>query len=269
MEKKTLSMHQLSLMHLDFETSLREMVKGGYKACGIDNEKLEAYGVDNAVKLLQALPIEVTHTALTGFFTQKTEDEYQAAREKDFERIENAARIGTEVVLSVAGPLNGMSPEEGERNLIRGLRELADHAKPLGLKIGFEPIQYMYQDSYCFVNTLKYALEIVRACDRENLGLFIDTYHVWAEAGLMDTISEAGKLIVGCHINDWRPVTRSIVDRTIIGWGCIPLKEIFAALEKAGWDAWYDVEILSEELWNMPAQDLLAECRKQFEAIWA
>ena len=269
MGTRTFSMHQISVTPQGFENSLKEFVKADIRACGIEINMLEEYGVDKGIELVKSLPLQVTHMAPIGFFTQETEDEYLAAREKDKERILIAERLGTDVVLAVAGPMQNMRPSEAKRQLIRGLRELGDFAVQHGIKIGFEPIHHMYSESYSFVNTLADALEIIDIVDRDNVGVFLDTYHIWQEPAILETIQKAKGRIVGCHINDWRPVTRHHSDRTIMGRGCIPLKEFLSAVISAGWDDWFDVEIFSDELWATPPQEFLAECKKQYALLFS
>ena len=269
MEPKTFSVQQISVTPLGFEKSLLEFVKADIKACGIEFNYLEEYGVEKGIELVKSLPLEVSHATPIGVFTQETEDEYLAAREKDKERIVIAKKLGTKTVLTVAGPLQNMRLPEAKRQTIRGLRELGDFAAEHGMVLGLEAIHHMYSDSYSFVTTLADALEIVNIVGRDNVGVFVDAYHVWQDPGILDTIKEAKGKIVGCHINDWRPVTRSDSDRTIMGWGCIPLKEFLGAVVQAGWDDWFDVEIFSDELWAMPPQEFLAECKKQYELLWS
>jgi sugar phosphate isomerase/epimerase len=255
-------------MKLDFEKSIRAYYKSGYEAAGITFDKLIKYGIDNAKKLLKKIPLEITHASFLGPFNQTTENEYNRARKEDIKRINMASELGIKCILAITGPIKGLEQKQGERQLVRGLRDIGYEAEEFGIKIGLEPMHYIYKDEWTFIYTLSKALEIINCVNLSSLGVFFDTYHLWQEPGLINTIKKADGKIVGCHISDWRPITRSLSDRVLMGDGCIPLKEILKALEEAGWDKWYDVEIYSEELWNMDTNKFLKKCKNKFNKLW-
>jgi len=133
------------------------------------------------------------------------------------------------------------------------------------VKLALEPIHRMYVD---FVTTIAEALEIVAAVNHPNVGLVIDTYHVWQEPNLLKSIAKAGPHILGVHISDWHEPPRSPNDRLVMGDGVIPLREIIAAIEATGYQGFYDVEIFSDELWVQDYHSLLRRCQSRFEAIF-
>lgn len=52
-----------------------------------------------------------------------------------------------------------------------------------------------------------------------------------------------------------------------MGDGAIPLVRIVTALEAAGYDGDYDVEIFSDDLWDSDYAALLARCRAWFACL--
>jgi sugar phosphate isomerase/epimerase len=83
---------------------------------------------------------------------------------------------------------------------------------------------------------------------------------------------------VGVHVNDWREPTRGWADRVLPGDGAADLPAILAALERAGWDGFYDLEIFSDNgafgvaypdsLWDLQPTDLAARARERFTGCW-
>jgi sugar phosphate isomerase/epimerase len=83
---------------------------------------------------------------------------------------------------------------------------------------------------------------------------------------------------VGVHVADWREPTRGWADRVLPGEGVAPLPEILGALERAGWDGYYDLEVFSDNgtfgnawpdsLWEVPADELARRGREAFEQTW-
>jgi sugar phosphate isomerase/epimerase len=83
---------------------------------------------------------------------------------------------------------------------------------------------------------------------------------------------------VGVHIADWREPTRGWADRVLPGDGVAALPSILGALERAGWDGYYDLEIFSDNgtfgnawpdsLWGVPRDELVRAGREAFERTW-
>ena len=279
MSKALLSMNQYSTK-LDFDKAVRMYYESGYDGIGIwfdglleygkDNvtfKGLMDYGVDKAVELLAEVPIKITHAIYAGPFNQTNERDYIEARGKDIEKINAAGRVGAETVLALTGPLNGLTPKEGHRQVIRSLRDLADAAQNAGVKIGLEPLHYnLYKDSFLF--TLTEALDIIEEVNHPAIGIFFDVYHVWHEVGILDSIKRAKGKIVGCHICDFRKINRHIADRVFMGDGVIPVRELLEALAEAGWDKWYDIEIISNELWKMEPKAFLQMGMEKYKKLW-
>ena len=80
------------------------------------------------------------------------------------------------------------------------------------------------------------------------------------------------------HIADWREPTRGWADRVLPGAGVADLPAIVGALDAAGWDGYYDLEIFSDNgtfgnawpdsLWDVPTEELARRGRAAFERMW-
>ncbi len=268
MTKALVSMNQYSTK-LDFDKAVRMYHEYGYEGIGIwfdgeleygkDNKTFQGlmdYGVDNAVKLLKEVPIKVTHAIFAGPFNQSNETDYIRARKRDMERIQAAGKVGAETVLALTGPINDLTPREGHRQIVRSLRDLAETAQAAGVTLGLEPLHFnLSKDSFLF--KLSEALDIIEEVDHPAVGVFFDVYHLWHEVGIMESIQRAKGKIVGCHICDFRRINRQVGDRVFMGDGVIPIKELLEALREAGWDKWYDIEIISNELLKMDPKEFL------------
>ena len=53
-----------------------------------------------------------------------------------------------------------------------------------------------------------------------------------------------------------------------MGDGVIPIRELLQALAEAGWDKWYDIEIISEELWKMEPGAFLQMGMEKYKKLW-
>jgi sugar phosphate isomerase/epimerase len=263
---RLLSMNQIGLQ-LEFGPAVRAIKAAGYGGIGIWYDSLYKYGYERGKQELLESGLVNCVACFIGFFNQTNEADYRRARDEDIRKIREAADLGARSVLAVSGPRGGMRQEEADRQVVRALNELGPIAGEVGVKIALESIHPMYQDEWTFITTLKQALRIVEEVDHPAVGLMFDTYHLWQEPALLDTMRAAKGRFVGAQVNDWRPITRSGNDRTIMTEGCIPLGELLGALEQAGFADWYDVEIFSDELWTLEPAEFLRRCRLGWEHV--
>jgi acetyl-CoA acetyltransferase len=96
---------------------------------------------------------------------------------------------------------------------------------------------------------------------------------------VLDEIPRYAHLIAGVHVSDWREPTRGWADRVLPGDGAADLPAILRALEAAGWDGFYDLEIFSDNgafssaypdsLWDLEAAELARRGRSAFAQVWS
>jgi sugar phosphate isomerase/epimerase len=55
------------------------------------------------------------------------------------------------------------------------------------------------------------------------------------------------------HVCDWNvPTSDFLLDRGIMGEGCIPVQKIRSWVEATGFSGFYEVEIFSNKYWQQP-----------------
>ncbi|MDQ6823497.1 MAG: sugar phosphate isomerase/epimerase [Candidatus Eremiobacteraeota bacterium] len=189
--------------------------------------------------------------------------------ERSMERIAPHVPTGTPfVVISGAAP-NGDNARV-YATLLEVLPRLADRAAQLGVRLAFEPLNPVLFHTDTAIWGLDAALELIERVDHEQLGICLDTWNVFQTPDLLATIERARKKIFVVQISDWqRP--RSNADRRSLGEGTIPTRELLAAVERAGYDGPYVLEIFSEEslpdsLW---AGDIAAHLHRNGNAFAA
>jgi sugar phosphate isomerase/epimerase len=169
-------------------------------------------------------------------------------------------------------------PGDDRDTVVAGLRTIAEEAERAGVRVGLEPINRVGGEDWTMITSLPEAVELIEDVDRPALGIQFDSWHLWNTPGLIDDIERNADRFVGVHVADWREPTRGWADRVLPGEGAAPLAEILGALECAGWDGYYDLEVFSDNgtfgnawpdsLWNVPAADLARRGREAFDRIW-
>jgi sugar phosphate isomerase/epimerase len=169
-------------------------------------------------------------------------------------------------------------PGDDRDTVVEGLRTIAAEAQRAGVRIGLEPINRVGGENWTMISTLDEAAELVDDADHPALGIQFDTWHVWNTPNVRAEIAEHVGRFVGVHVADWREPTRTWADRVLPGDGVADLSKLLGALDAAGWDGYYDVEIFSDNgafgdawadsLWDVPAEELARSAKASFERAW-
>jgi sugar phosphate isomerase/epimerase len=146
------------------------------------------------------------------------------------------------------------------------LRGLADIAAPYGVRLALEPV------AFAPLRTLAQALEVIDAAERENIGLNVDTFHIWAGGTPWEEVAKLDpRLIAAVHLSDATPRRGeqwSDLDRGVFpGEGIIPLKEGIAAIRSTGYDGAWAIEMISGYFWERDPFDLAREAKARAEVL--
>ena len=266
---RRLSVSEITTRDWTLEEDVRHYAALGFDGIGVWMDKLMACGLERGIELLQQYQLPVASLAAnTTRYTSRDSEEIEAAIADTVEAIGVAERLGTGcLVVCPSWPygMAGRTVTETDEVAAAVLQRLAPVAQGHGVNLAIEPLHPMYGD---YLNTLAEAMRLLKEVNHPNVGLLLDVYHVWREENLLDKIRWAGDSIVGVHISDWHEPPRSVNDRMVPGEGIIPWKPVLQAIEATGYQGYYDVEIVSEELWQGDYVDMLRRCQKGFAAAW-
>jgi 2-keto-myo-inositol isomerase len=264
-----LAFNGATTMTADLETDIRAAAAAGFDLVELRSNKLYTYLESQAVEDLKGLLDEVGIGVLSintlEHITWRSSEDYNAIKEECAKLSEISAGIGCPYVLSVPGALR-QGPKSEQQTIdesVRVLKELADIAKPFGIKIGFE----FLGEAGNSVQTLDLGSKIVDVVGRDSVGNVIDTYHFYAGGSTYAAIDrlDPEKLFI-FHINDAEDLPKEQLNdskRLYPGLGILPIKEIKQHLDRIGYDGPVSVEIFRPEYWK---QDPFEVARKAKEA---
>lgn len=264
-----LSLHTICTKHSNLLTDIRVAHEAGYAAIEPTTFKLERY-LDAGYRAEQLLPAlgSLGVDMISSF--EPIEGQDPDVMQKRCRRLCEAAQmLGCDAFQVVA--LDGLqhlawSDMRGE--LARLLRELADVAAPFGVRLALEPV------AFAPLKTLAQALEVIDEADRENIGLNIDTFHIWAGGTPWEEVAKLDpQTIIVVHLSDATPrraAEWSDQDRGVFpGEGIIPLKEGIDAIRSTGYDGVWAIEMISDSYWEWDLFALARKAKSQAEALFA
>ncbi|TDB90133.1 sugar phosphate isomerase/epimerase family protein [Actinomadura sp. 7K534] len=229
----------------------------GVTGVGLWREPVADHGLARTGKLMRDHGLAVTSLCRGGFFQERD------ALADNRRAIEEAAALGAPVLCLVAGGLpDGSRDLDGARSRVAELiAELAPYAGEHGVTLAIEPLHPMYCSDRCVVSTLRQALDIAAPHPPSQVGVVVDTYHLWWDPDVWEGIARAGVTgrLALFQVADWvTPLPEGVLTgRGMLGDGQVDLRRFRAAVDAAGYTGPIEVEIFNEELWAMPGPSAL------------
>ncbi|MFF8903543.1 sugar phosphate isomerase/epimerase family protein [Streptomyces olivaceoviridis] len=242
----------------------------GVPGVGLWREPVRRYGVKAAARLVGDAGLTVTTLCRGGFLTATDPVERAEALGDNHAAIDEAATLGTDTLVLVSGGLPA-----GSRDL-RGAREriadalavLAPYAAERGVRLAIEPLHPMYASDRCVVSTLAQALDLAERFPAHQVGVAVDTYHVWWDDQAPAQIARAGAAgrIHTFQLADWTtPLPEGVLNgRGQLGDGAVDMREWKRRVEAAGYTGPIEVELFNERLWARDGREVLAETAQRF-----
>jgi len=208
--------------------------------------------------------IKVSSYCRGGFFPA-LEHEVAARNDDNRRAVDEAAELGSDVLVLVCGPSIDKDIETARNKVIEGIAALVPHARAAEVKLGIEPLHPMFAGDRSVVVTLGQANDIASHFPSDVVGVIVDVYHVWWDPCLYREIDRASGRILGFHVSDWTvPTEEFLAGRGLMGDGVIELRRIRAAVEAAGYTGPIEVEILNRHLWSRSGDEVLSAVLSRF-----
>jgi len=256
-----LSLNQITTNRWSVAEAAEGCARAGIGWIGLWRDKVaDAGGAAAAAEAVRAAGLRVSSLCRGGFFPAADQAGRAAAIEENRRAIEDAAALGTDVLVLVCGGL-----PEGSRDLAAaremvadGIAAVVDDAAACGVRLGIEPLHPMFCADRSVITTLGEANDLAERFPAEWLGVVVDAYHVWWDPYVEREIGRARML--GFHIDDWvLPLPQgALLGRGLPGEGCADLPRLYHTVSDAGYAGPIEVEVLSESVWATPGEEVLA-----------
>lgn len=209
-----------------------------------------AGGAKAARRLLDQHELTVTSLCRGGFVSTGSAQ----ALEDNRRAVEEAAELGTsELVLVVGGLAEGSKDLPAARaHVARALEQLVPYASGHGVRLAIEPLHPMFCADRAVVSTLGQALHLAEPFAPHEVGVVVDTYHVWWDPQLFTQLSRAEGRISAYQVCDWVvPLPADmLLGRGHVGDGHIDFAPITDAVRRAGYTGHVEVEIFNQTIWD-------------------
>lgn len=244
---------------------------------GEEKEQLQAFR-DSGLRATVCLPINIGVLPVRPALAYPGPEDPRKRVALMIDSVRRLAPYRPDCIVVITGSAEGYESDEARQIVIDGLREVAETAGDNGTRLALEPCRGDLGFDGSFLRGLDEALEVIDDVGSPHVGVCYDVYHHWHEENIVERTEAIAGRIFGVQVNDWREPPRCEVDRVLPGDGVIDLPAMFAALERGGYEGWYDLEIFSDDgrwgtdlpdsLWKLPAEDIARRGMSAMADVW-
>jgi sugar phosphate isomerase/epimerase len=201
----------------------------------------------------------ICHPFLLGHQLDADDAVIAAEQEKLMRTIDIAAAHGGRSVFIASGGRGAFSWEQAAERFSTVIAPCLAHADGAGIELLVENTPQVYADLSIGLSLR----DTVILAELSGLGLCVDFFSCWMEAGLEQTIARA---MPRCHLiqfADYVLGDRSLPARAVAGDGAIPLRRLFECTLNAGYRGTFELEQMGPRI---DAEGHLPAARRAAEA---
>lgn len=245
---------QVCSLHSSFADDVEHYAAGQCRTIEIWLTKLEEYLKSHPIaevgQLIQEHGVELAVASFQGgLFTLDT-----AASEATWEhfgrRLEICQQLGVGTLVVAADVVGKPTPAHLE-SMRAALRCAGELAAEYGVRVALE-----FQASSTLVNNLETAVALVAECRHTNIGVCLDTYHLWTgPSRLNDLAYLTPENLFHVQVSDLAGVPRELAadaDRILPGEGDLPLDAIVEHLKSIHYTGCVSIELMNPQIWQVP-----------------
>ena len=261
------SMSQITSLRRPFAEDVVAFATAGCKAIGVAVRKLDDLGLAAARHLLRDAGLEVACLTSSGAFPLTDADGVQRALDRTRGHLHAAAELRASCLFVLPGIAPRWSWEESAAATRPLLERLLPEAERCGVRLVLEPVSQLRVD-LGFLHSFDEALDYADSFGTPWLGVVLELNNAWIERRLYDNIAQRTDRIGIVQVSDWKLGTLTASERVVIGDGDIPLRRICAALVAAGYDGWYDIELLGSAIEAEGYDAVVPRALARFAELW-
>lgn len=246
----------------------------GIGSIGLWREPVADYGLAATATLVKEAGLRVSSLCRGGWFTA-TGTAFDEAIANNRAAIEEASVLEADCLCLVVGGLPEGSRDlpGARRQVAHALELLVPYATNLGVKLALEPMNPIYAADRGVLSTLGQALDLAAPYSADQVGVMVDTFHVWWDPTLQQQIQRAGAegRILSYQVCDWiTPLPAdTLLARGMMGDGHIDFATIGHWMAEAGYTGDIEVEIFNADIWAADPRQVVDTMINRYEELCA
>ncbi len=186
----------------------------------------------------------MTHLFWAGRHANAHAESWREEREKLSRVIDSVEELGGRSINLMTGGHGNLTWEQAAESFSAALAPCVARANEAGIKLTVEATPALYADLH-LAHTVRDALTLA---EMAGIGVCIDTFSCWTEAGLEQTIERVMPRCGLVQVADYVYGDRSLPARAVPGDGSIPLRRILEWALAAGYAGAFDLELIGPRI---------------------
>lgn len=186
----------------------------------------------------------IVHPFLPGQRLDPDEQSWEEPREKLNSRIRVARQLGANSIYMTTGGIGGQTWEQAAETFAVAVAPCVELARAEGIALMIENTPPQYADLHLAHNLR----DTVTLAELAGLGVNIDLFSCWTEAGLRETIERAMPRCDLVQVSDYVYGDRTVPGRAVPGDGDMPLPRLLEWILAAGYAGTFDLELLGARI---------------------
>ncbi len=262
-----ISMNETTTFRWAFEEDVFAYAEAGIKAMGVWRHKLSDFGEVKGIELLEETGMAVSHLGWAGGFTGVDGRSYKDAVNDAKEAVDTAAAMRAGCLVVHSGGRGGHTDNHARRLFRDALDEILPVAEASDVVLALEPMHPGCAAQWSILTDIDDALMLVDEIGSPHVKIAFDTYQLGFASGIVQRIAEIAPQLAIVQLGDGRRPPRGDQNRCLLGRGVVPLHPLVDALTAAGYDGYYDVELLGEDLEDVGYAAILEHAKTAFEEL--
>ncbi|MBX7072155.1 MAG: sugar phosphate isomerase/epimerase [Pirellulales bacterium] len=262
-----LSVNEMTTYRWSFEEDVEHYRRAGMGAIGVWRQKLSDYGEERGAELLAESGLAVSNLLWAGGFTGNEGHSFEDSVADAIDAVRLCRAVGSDCLVVYTGARAGHTHNHARRIIDDALKAILPVAEEHEVTLAFEPMHPHYAAGWTYWTDFYAALDRVANQDHRLLRLVFDTYHFGTLPGIAARIREIAPWVAVVHLGDGRYSKGPDQDRTRLGDGEVPLRDLVHAFEAAGYSGYYDLELMGQDIEACCYHKLLDHSKRVFEQI--
>jgi sugar phosphate isomerase/epimerase len=264
-----LSINEMTTFRWTFDEDVTHYREAGIEAIGVWRQKLSDFGEERGVDLLAESGLAVSNLLWAGGFTGSEGRNFRESIEDAEEAIRLAAAMQAGSLVLYSGARNGHTHNHARRLMRAALTELVPVAADREVHLALELMHARCATEWTFLTDLGQAIDLIGEIGSPHLKLAFDTYHLGHDEQILGRIAELAPHTVVVHLGDSKELPDQDQNRCPLGEGSLPLRAMVRGLIDAGYQGYFDVELMGEEIENSDYRSLIAQSKTAFDEMVA
>ena len=262
-----LSINEMTTYRWSFDEDVARYQAAGIGAIGVWRQKLADYGEQRGIDLLASSGLKVSNLLWAGGFTGSDGHSHLESLADAREALHLAAALGTSHLVIYTGPHHLHTQQHARRLFFDALDSLLPLAEQLKIVLDVEPMHAGCAEDWTFLTTLDEAV----SCSTNSRARFSSWPSIpttWVMPPTSSPRSIASRTAPAS--STWAMARRPpIASRTVTAWGTESCRWRASSrrFDRAGYDGYYDVELIGEEIERCDYRGLLAGAKQTYERL--